>query len=300
MKKIMNISLTRMTNGAHYSFIGKLIIQAEQVDAVKTNASKELAALKLALDAEHIAYVKIKKHAVSERIAQADLDRGMYFSAFKKVLDGYHSIPDEEIKLAWEKLHDHLKSVNVRSSAQYDTESGGLENFIIELQTSLKPCVETLHMSIFVSHLVEANTLLNNLIDQRDSARNKNVVGAMRMARKNTDDAYRSFVDQVNSLIRVFGIDDYSEFVADLNSRITRFKQQVLNQKSGSSSTSVPGEDNTEPGSGGTDPGSGSTEPGSGGTDPGSGGTEPGSGGTGSGSGGTDPGSGDGDDEFVG
>lgn len=293
MKKIMNISLSRMTNGAHFSFINKLVIEAEQVDAVKTKAAKEIAALKVAVEAEHVAYIKIKKHAVSDRIAQADLERGMYFSAFKKVLDGYSVIPEEEIKFAWEKLFDHLKSVNIRNSAQYDTQTGGLVNFIMELQTSLKPHVETLHMSLFVSHLVEANALLDKLIDQRDTSRNKNIVGALRTARKKSDTAYRAFVEQMNAMIQVFGDDGFSEFVANLNSRITRFKQQVLNQKTNPSSTATPDDDSSEPGSGGTDPGTGGTDPGSGGDDPGTGGTDPGSGGT-------DPGSGGGDDEFVG
>lgn len=63
-------------------------------------------------------------------------------------------------------------------------------------------------------------------------------VGALKTARTASDDAYRALVKMVNALALVFGEKDYTSFIDYVNTEITHYKHEVLNQKSTSPSTS--------------------------------------------------------------
>ena len=79
-------------------------------------------------------------------------------------------------------------------------------------------------------------------------------VGALKTARTASDDAYRALVKMVNALALVFGEKDYTSFIDYVNTEITHYKREVLNQKSTSPSTSGGSTDGgTKPGGSGSD-----------------------------------------------
>ena len=55
-------------------------------------------------------------------------------------------------------------------------------------------------------------------------------MGLLKRARAATDKAYRQLVKMVNALVMVEGEEAYADFVAEQNSLIKRYKQQVLGQ----------------------------------------------------------------------
>lgn len=79
-------------------------------------------------------------------------------------------------------------------------------------------------------------------------------VGALKTARTASDDAYRALVKMVNALALVFGEKDYTSFIDYVNTEITHYKREVLNQKSTSPSTSGGSTDGgAKPGGSGSD-----------------------------------------------
>ena len=78
-------------------------------------------------------------------------------------------------------------------------------------------------------------------------------VGALKTARTASDDAYRALVKMVNALALVFGEKDYTSFIDYVNTEITHYKREVLNQKSTATSTAGGSTDDSNKPGGGSD-----------------------------------------------
>ena len=108
-------------------------------------------------------------------------------------------------------------------------------------------------MTAFVTNLKEANERVRTLTLQRTNEKMGITVGALKTARTASDDAYRALVKMVNALALVFGEKDYTSFIDYVNTEITHYKREVLNQKSTSPSTSGGSTDDSNKPGGGSD-----------------------------------------------
>ena len=159
--------------------------------------------------------------------------------------------------------------------------TGLLANFIADLEGKYASYVSTLGLTLFVTHMKEANERVRTLVRQRVNERMGITVGALRTARTATDAAYHNLVQMVNALALVNGDADYAAFIDYVNAEITRYKREVLNQKASAADTSAdsststdtdaPDADNTDSSTSGdsgssSDSGSGSTSGGTGGS----------------------------------
>ena len=73
---------------------------------------------------------------------------------------------------------------------------------------------------------------------QRTNEKMGVTVGALKVARTASDDAYRALVKMVNALALVFGEKDYTSFIDYVNTEVTHYKREVLGQKASDPSTS--------------------------------------------------------------
>ena len=91
-------------------------------------------------------------------------------------------------------------------------------------------------------------------------------VGALKIARTASDNAYRAMVKMVNALALVYGEKDYAPFIDYVNTEITHYKREVLGQKSSAPSTSgsssADSGSSTQSGGGGSSSDSGSSSSG--------------------------------------
>ena len=108
-------------------------------------------------------------------------------------------------------------------------------------------------MTAFVTNLKEANERVRTLPLQCTNEKMGITVGALKTARTASDDAYRALVKMVNALALVFGEKDYTSFIDYVNTEITHYKREVLNQKSTSPSTSGGSTDDSNKPGGGSD-----------------------------------------------
>ena len=253
MKEIYDINIQRMNNGAHFTFVSNILARAEADTAVKEKASELVSNFKTAVSAEDEALKISQKSLLTDEIAKADSDRDALYAGYKKAVEGFLAMPIADMAQAAKILAQHIKDYKINTADQLDKETGLLVNFITRTLTL-----------------------------QRTNEKMGVSVGALKIARTASDNAYRAMVKMVNALALVYGEKDYTAFIDYVNTEITHYKREVLGQKSSAPSTS---------GSSAVDSGS-SNKP-SGGSSSGSGSSSSGS----STSGGTS--SSDGDDEVI-
>lgn len=254
MKEISDINIQRMNNGAHFTFVSNILARAEADAAVKEKASELVSNFKAAVTAEDEALKISQKSLLTDDIAKADNDRDALYAGYKKAVEGFLAMPVADMAQAAKVLSQHIKDYKINTAGQLDKETGLLVNFITDLEGKFSAQVNTLGLTAFVTNLKEANERVKTLTLQRTNEKMGITIGALKTARTASDDAYRALVKMVNALALVFGEKDYTSFIDYVNTEITHYKREVLNQKSTSPSTSGGSTDGgTKPGGSGSD-----------------------------------------------
>lgn len=244
MKEIQDISLPRMNNGAHFTFVSNILARAEADSKVKAKAADLVTALKEAVAAEDEALKISQKSLLTDEIAKADSDRDALYAGYKKAVEGFQAMPIADMAKAAKELAQHIKDYRISTTDQLDKETGLLVNFIADLETKFATQVATLSLTAFVTNLKEANERVRTLTLQRTEDRMSLPIGAMKVARAASDEAYRQLVKMVNALALVFGEADYADFIDYVNTEIVHFKREVLNQKASTTTTPSTPSDN--------------------------------------------------------
>lgn len=253
MKEIYDINIQRMNNGAHFTFVSNILARAEADTAVKEKASELVSNFKTAVSAEDEALKISQKSLLTDEIAKADNDRDALYAGYKKAVEAFLAMPIADMAQAAKVLAQHIKDYKINTAGQLDKETGLLVNFITDLEDKYSAQVAKLGLTAFVTNLKEANERVRMLTLQRTNEKMGVTVGALKVARTASDDAYRALVKMVNALALVFGEKDYTAFIDYVNTEITHYKREVLNQKSTATST-LDGSagDSTKPGGSGS------------------------------------------------
>ena len=266
MKEIYDINIQRMNNGAHFTFVSNILARAEADTAVKGKASELVSNFKVAVSAEDEALKISQKSLLTDDIAKADNDRDALYAGYKKAVEAFLAMPIADMAQAAKVLAQHIKDYKINTAGQLDKETGLLVNFITDLEDKYSVQVAKLGLTAFVTNMKEANERVRTLTLQRTNEKMGVTVGALKAARTSSDDAYRALVKMVNALALVFGEKDYTAFIDYVNTEITHYKREVLNQKSSAPSTSgssaVDSGSSSTPSGGGSSSGTGSSSSG--------------------------------------
>ena len=266
MKEISDISIQRMNNGAHFTFVSNILARAEADTAVKGKASELVSNFKTAVNAEDEALKISQKSLLTDDIAKADIDRDALYAGYKKAVEAFLAMPIADMAQAAKVLAQHVKDYKINTAGQLDKETGLLVNFITDLEDKYSAQVAKLGLTAFVTNLKEANERVRTLTLQRTNEKMGVTVGALKAARTASDDAYRALVKMVNALALVYGEKDYTAFIDYANTEITHYKREVLNQKASAPSTSgssaVDSGSSSTPSGGGSSSGTGSSSSG--------------------------------------
>lgn len=231
MKQIEDISLPRMNNGAHFTFVSNILARAEADTVVKAKAASLVTALHDALAVEDEALKISQKSLLTDEIAKADADRDALYAGYKKAVEGFLAIPVADMAQAATELAQHIKDYLINTTDQLDKETGLLVNFIADLEGKFSEQVKKLSLTAFVTNMKEANERVRTLTLQRTNERMTLPVGALKSARLASDRAYRELVQMVNALALVLGEADYVPFIDYVNTEIVHYKREVINSK---------------------------------------------------------------------
>ena len=283
---------SRLSNGQYFSFMTAI---SEQMQIAGFTAPA-ITSRQAALDAQLALidkYVKIERGSyLSQDIYNADRRGDLAYGTAHSVVLAWAGKEFQPQAEAAEILNRVFKLYRINTGAQYDEEWGLIGNFLSDIQKpEYAAYIQTLGIGGPLQVLQECYTLMKTLIRQRDDELNGKVKGALVQTRRDCDKAYNDVLNIIEAAALM--ADDptpYLEFITRWNTALTRYIQQIIDKKGGTSTGtgSSGGTQNSDspgttdnPGTG-DDPGTGDN-PGTG-DDPGAG-DDPGTG--------DDPGAGD-------
>ena len=236
-KEIGGITLTALSNGAHFNFMQTTLDLADACEAVVNKLSDDIAVFKKAFAVEDDKLKTMRKSELTEQIAQNDAIRDGSYSGYKGYVKGLFSLPAGDMLTAAKRLWNHIESYNIVTTDQLDKQTGMMTNFIDDLEKKYAEEITTLGLSSLVTTMKTANDNVRELMKNRNIETGSKGVGATKAARAATDDAYRAFVKKVNALALLEGDTAYASFIDEMNSQIVHFKREALNQSVSSTTT---------------------------------------------------------------
>lgn len=231
MAEIKTITLGAMNNGAHFTYMTNILNRAEADEHVKVDAATQVSDLKAALAMEDKYFKTSDKNLKTDLIAVADAERDKLCRNYLKTLKALMNMPDETIANSAKALVQMFIDYELDPDAQLDKQTGILLNMVGDWEGKHAQDVTNTNTSKFVELIKAANEKVHSLMVERSDEQKEIPVGALKSARKQTDNAYRALIKMVNALIMVNGEENYTDFIKFLNYEIKRYKEKVLNQK---------------------------------------------------------------------
>ena len=263
MKQVSIFARENMPNGSHYSFDQSVINRFKNDGKISQKAQlRPLFSLyEQAFLVEEEKFKLSQKSEFTDTLNELDTARDDAYMGLKGIVEGYAKVPDAGMKAASKALGQLITDYRIDVRVQRDQESGLLSNFIADLQGKCAPHVQTLRLEEVVQVMKTANDNYIAVRENRTEERMLKEKNALDNARKATDAAYRNFIAMVNALALVEGDADYADFIDYMNTLISEYKAEVLNQKPTSTTPTTPDPDNSgttepeTPGTGGDDNG---------------------------------------------
>jgi len=226
--QIEEIRLTDINNMAYFNFMKSTVERAEGNAKVAENAAEALAALKEKVTALDEVLNISQKNPTTDKITAADTERDGFYMGYKSAVKGFLKMPAGTMHDAAATLWQNIKDYRVDPREQLDKETGKLVNLIADLEQKYSAEVAALGLTAFVENMKTANETVRTLLIERDNEESARIVGAVKAARAETDEAYKSLVLRVNALWVVQYDAAYDTFITEMNEQIERYKQEVI------------------------------------------------------------------------
>ena len=271
--EITTIHLPAVSNGAHFVFVESICKRLDsETELLKNEYFKKAAdALKAAFNEENRYFALSKKSASTDEILAADADRDTLYSAYYRSVKSFLRVSSSDLHTAAKTLWQSLVDYGIKPSMQLERETGAIQNLLEDCEQKYSAEVAKLGLQTVLASLKTANAKVSELLYSRTTEQSKQVAGALRKARQQSDEAFKQVRKVANAMATLSSAEALKPFADFVNQLIKRYEDEVLPKAKKKDDGKQPG-DGGKPGEG-KKPGDGGKKPD--GKKPGDGGKKP-------------------------
>ena len=257
--EITTIHLPAVSNGAHFVFVESICKRLDsETELLKNEYFKKVAdALKAAFNEENRYFALSKKSASTDEILAADADRDTLYSAYYRSVKSFLRVSSSDLHTAAKTLWQSLVDYGIKPSMQLERETGAIQNLLADCEQKYSAEVAKLGLQTVLASLKTANAKVSELLYSRTTEQSKQVAGALRKARQQSDEAFKQVRKVANAMATLGSAEALKPFADFVNQLIKRYEDEVLPKKKkaddGKQPSDKPG-DGKKPGDGGKTP----------------------------------------------
>ena len=264
--EIETLGLKSVSNGAHFVFIESICKRLDsETELLKNEYFKKAAdALKAAFNEENRYFALSKKSASTDEILAADADRDTLYSAYYRSVKSFLRVSSSDLHTAAKTLWQSLVDYGIKPSMQLERETGAIQNLLADCEQKYSAEVAKLGLQTVLASLKTANAKVSELLYSRTTEQSKQMAGALRKARQQSDEAFKQVRKVANAMATLGSAEALKPFADFVNQLIKRYEDEVLPKKKKADDGKQPG-DGKKPGDGGDGkdkPGDGKDKPG--------------------------------------
>ena len=231
--EITTIHLPAVSNGAHFVFIESICKRLDsETELLKNEYFKKVAdALKAAFNEENRYFALSKKSASTDEILAADADRDTLYSAYYRSVKSFLRVSSSDLHTAAKTLWQSLVDYGIKPSMQLERETGAIQNLLEDCEQKYSAEVAKLGLQTVLASLKTANAKVSELLYSRTTEQSKQVAGALRKARQQSDEAFKQVRKVANAMATLGSADALKPFADFVNQLIKRYEDEVLPKK---------------------------------------------------------------------
>ena len=257
--EIETLGLKSVSNGAHFVFIESICKRLDsETELLKNEYFKKAAdALKAAFNEENRYFALSKKNASTDEILAADADRDTLYSAYYRSVKSFLRVSSSDLHTAAKTLWQSLVDYGIKPSMQLERETGAIQNLLEDCEQKYSAEVAKLGLQTMLASLKTANAKVSELLYSRTTEQSKQVAGALRKARQQSDEAFKQVRKVANAMATLGSAEALKPFADFVNQLIKRYEDEVLPKKKKADDGKQPGDkpgDGKKPGDGGKTP----------------------------------------------
>ena len=249
-----------LKNAQHFAFIQAYITALQAAGFTAARIVAKLAELISGFAEEDRLYMIVRASEIIAQRAAADEKRDRFYSRLHRLVQAWAGSGMALLDAAATALEGPFDLYKLKINAQLDEETGVLENLITDLSTpEMQAHLATINGTYLFQQMVEGQNQVKALRLEQGVEESEKVNGALSAARKHCDALYDEMCDLIESFSKV--ADDpapYETFIRQWNGTV-KIYQDMLNRKSGTSTSGTAnpdGQGTTSPdnGQGGASP----------------------------------------------
>ena len=253
------LNLVAVSNGAHFVFIESICKRLDsETELLKNEYFKKAAdALKAVFNEENRYFALSKKSASTDEILAADADRDTLYSAYYRAVKSFLRVSTPDLHTAAKTLWQSLVDYGIKPSMQLERETGAIQNLVDDCEQKYSAEVAKLGLQTVLASLKTANAKVSELLYSRTTEQSKQVAGALRKARQQSDEAFKQVRKVANAMATLGSAEALKPFADFVNQLIKRYEDEVLPKKKKADDGKQPGDkpgDGKKPGDGGKKP----------------------------------------------
>lgn len=257
----------KLKNAQHFAFIQAFITAATAAGFTAAKILSKLQQLIQGFAVEDQYYMITRASEIVAQREKADQLRDRFYTRLHRLIQAWAGSGMEALDAAATALLRPFDLYKVKVNAQMDEETGQLENLITDLSTpQMQAHLTTINGTYLFQQMKQAHDQVKSLRLEQGVEQSEKVVGALASARKQCDTLY----DELTALIEAFAIaaDDaapYEAFIRQWNGTV-KIYQDMLDRKTGTSTSTGTDANGGTTGGGSTDGTDGGTSGGNGGS----------------------------------
>ena len=253
------LNLVAVSNGAHFVFVESICKRLDsETELLKNEYFKKAAdALKAAFNEENRYFALSKKSASTDEILAADADRDTLYSAYYRSVKSFLRVSSADLHAAAKTLWQSLVDYGIKPSMQLERETGAIQNLLEDCEQKYSAEVAKLGLQTVLASLKTANAKVSELLYSRTTEQSKQMAGALRKARQQSDEAFKQVRKVANAMATLGSAEALKPFADFVNQLIKRYEDEVLPKKKKADDGKQPGDkpgDGKKPGDGGKTP----------------------------------------------
>ncbi|EGV32548.1 hypothetical protein HMPREF9431_01003 [Segatella oulorum F0390] len=222
-----------VSNGAHFVFIESICKRLDsETELLKNEYFKKAAdTLKGAFNEENRYFALSKKSASTDEILAADADRDTLYSAYYRSVKSFLRVSSADLHTAAKTLWQSLVDYGIKPSMQLERETGAIQNLLADCEQKYSAEVAKLGLQTVLASLKTANAKVSELLYSRTTEQLKQVAGALRKARQQSDEAFKQVRKVANAMATLGSAEALKPFADFVNQLIKRYEDEVLPKK---------------------------------------------------------------------
>ena len=238
-------TLHSLPNAFHFETVMKTLERVGATTVPQQNAGVRplFEDLMTKFQREDTAYKQSQKNFKSDQIKALDEERDSYAECIRRVAEAWEKLPDARWSDPAKLIVQVFKDYQFRATEARIAESAKLLNmFQVFDDETHTAALDTLGVQPLVGALRGANTQLRELMADRSTEQAEYIVGELRAARLDVDEAYSKLIAYLNALLLISPTEELTQLEKVLNADIKLLEAQLAaGKRHGASSSSEGG-----------------------------------------------------------